>query len=69
MPWSRVDKDELLIAAKTRRQVEDEIRLFDEEFQRRHPIAWSEIAQVFYCWMDRRKTAAVQVPAAIRKEK
>lgn len=60
MAWSRVDKDELLIIAKTRQQVESEIRLFDGEFQQRHPVAWSEVGKEFYCWMDRRSEGESQ---------
>lgn len=56
MAWSRVDKDELLIVAPTRSQVERELAMFEDRFTPRHAVALSEVTGDFYCWMDRRKT-------------
>src|SRR5690242_8251275 len=57
MPWSRVDKDELLITAPTRQQVTSEARMLEDRFQRRGLIGWSDVTQEFYQWMARRKPA------------
>lgn len=61
MAWSRVDKDEILIVAKDHSQVEREIAMFGDKFQQRHPVAFSEIAGDFYCWMDRRATNSTEL--------
>lgn len=57
MAHSRLDKDEILVVHKERRQLEIEVAALEKDFVRRHPIALSEVTGEFYCWMDRREPA------------
>lgn len=61
MAWSRVDRDELLVVAKTREQVAAEVETFKDRFVQRHPVMQSLVVEDFYCWMDRRKQEGAEV--------
>lgn len=54
MPWSRIDREEVLVIGKTWRQVEEEIVTLGDNFERNSPVAISDVTGDWYCWLKRK---------------
>lgn len=54
MPWSRIDKEEVLVIGKTWRQVEEEVITLGDSFERNSPVALSDVTGDWYCWLKRK---------------
>lgn len=64
MPWSRIDREEVLVIGKTRRQVEEEVATLGDSFERNSPVALSDVTGDWYCWL-KRKPASEPAEAAM----